>query len=74
MLALRAESFLLGNEPSGPASVAIREALHALGVPRIIELREYGPEFEQETTTAEFLYTGAPTRSEITDLNTGGRC
>ncbi|MCP4101705.1 MAG: hypothetical protein GY750_09805 [Lentisphaerae bacterium] len=59
VLALRAESFLRGNEPSGPASVAISEALHALGVSRIIELREYGPEFERESSTAEFLYTGA---------------
>jgi len=59
VLALQADSFLRGNEPSGPSSVAISEALQTLGVSRIIELREYGPEFEREPSTAEFLYTGA---------------
>lgn len=59
VLALREESFWGEHEPNGPASLAIRDALGALGVTRLIELREYGPEFEREADTAELIYTGA---------------
>jgi len=56
VLALRAEAFWEGNKPDGPASLAVRSALMALGVNRLIELREYGPQFEREAITIECTY------------------
>lgn len=59
VLALRAEAFFSGYEPTGPASLAVRRALGDLGITRLWELREYGPEFEREAESAAFVYTGA---------------
>jgi len=59
VLALRADAFWEGNEPDGPASLAVRSALIALGVNRLIELREYGPQFEREASTLQCTYNGA---------------
>ena len=59
VLALQSDAFWNGSEPTGTASLAIRRALLHLDVSRLLELREHGPEFELETETAAFVYTGA---------------
>ncbi|MGH9154470.1 MAG: hypothetical protein ACRD1K_01115 [Acidimicrobiales bacterium] len=57
-LALDATAFWDEND-AGPATTAVREALRALGVERVIELREYGPEFEADLDLVEPTYNGA---------------
>lgn len=56
---LRSDSFWGDERADGLASLALRTAMRVLGVDRLIELREYGPEFERDAATAELVYTGA---------------
>jgi hypothetical protein len=57
-LALDSNAFWAGDD-DGPATVAVRRALEELGVRRIVELREYGPEFEVEVNDLSPTYNGA---------------
>ena len=47
------------DHDDGPATIAVRRALEALGVRRVIELREYGPEYEVALDALSPTYTGA---------------
>ena len=57
-LALDSNAFWVG-EDDGPAAVAVRRALQELGVRRVVELREYGPEFEVDLDDLSPTYNGA---------------
>lgn len=58
VLLLEAETFWEG-ESAGRATAAVRAVLRALGVARIIELREYGPEYEVDLDLFDPAYNGA---------------
>ncbi len=60
-IALRSKSLDAGMGTDTPVrgTCALREALRSLGVDRVIELREYGPEYEVATDWLEPTYNGA---------------